>query len=229
MLVKDVMTTKLVTIGPDATVPEIAALLNDHRISAVPVVGPDGEILGIVSEGDLLRRPEIGTERQRSPWLEILSGGGSAGEYVKSHGHKASDIMTKKVIVATEDMTLAEVAAILEEASVKRLPVIRAGRLTGIVSRADIIRGLATSGSQPSKPPAATDEKIRQQALDAVNDQPWHNVFTSIIVDDGVIHLWGFVDSQDDRDAYRVAMEDTPGVKRVVDHRTQSGAWMYQE
>ena len=219
MKVRDVMTAAVASVGPDTAVEGIARLLQGKRISAVPVVDPDDRLVGIVSEGDLVRRPEIGTERPRSWWLRHFGDPTAlAADYARTHGLKARDVMTREVAVAAEDLDLAEAATLLETHRVKRLPVVRDGRVVGIVSRADLVRALASAGPVPADAPDA-DRSIRERLIAALRTQPWvapHEV--NIVVHDGTVHLWGLVRSEEERPAVRVAAERTPHVRAVEDH-----------
>jgi CBS domain-containing protein len=165
MKASDVMVSKVITIGPDATVPEVADLLLRHRISAVPVVGANDEILGIVSEGDLINRPETQTSHRKSWWLEALASNEKlAAEYVKSHSRKAADVMTCDVIWAVPDTSIAEVAALLEKNRIKRIPIVQNGKIVGIVSRANLLQGLASLGKNaPQSRP--DDSAIRDMIM----------------------------------------------------------------
>ncbi len=218
MNAKDVMTTKVVTVGPDTPVHDVAALLLAHHISAVPVIDEDCRVLGIVSEGDLLPRAE--TERRQSWWLAAFGNTEDlAREFVKVHGQRAMDIMTPEVLTVSEETPLAEIATLLEEHSVKRVPVTRDGQLVGIVSRADVLRGLATRGLKPISPEAQDDQAIRDQLLAVLRKESWADThLVSVVVDHGVIHLWGLVRSNEERRALHVAAETIPGVLRVEDH-----------
>jgi CBS-domain-containing membrane protein len=220
MLARDVMTKPVVTVRPDASVPEIARLLLDRHISAVPVVDGDGRVLGIVSEGDLIRRPEVAGPRRRSWWLALLSGGaGDAAEYVKTHGGQASDVMTRPAVTVTEDTPAGDIARLLEERRIKRVPVVRQSKLVGIVSRADLLRGLASSKPSPRKGPRATDQAIRQKLLRRLERESWAPFGQmNVIVTDGVVHLWGLVDSTEQRKALLVAAREVSGVRGVEDH-----------
>jgi CBS domain-containing protein len=226
MQAKDVMTTQVITVSPDATVRDIAHLLVDNHISALPVVDDAGTVVGIVSEGDLIRREEIGTEpRKRSWWLALFEEGETlAEEYIKTHGARAGDIMTRDPITVAPEAPLGEIAQLLESRRIKRVPVVDGGKLVGIVSRANIIQGLAALRSQPAQPVAASDEEIREHIAALLNDAPWTSVGTvNVIVREGVVELWGTVESQAERDAARIAIEAVPGVKRVIDHRGRVG------
>jgi CBS domain-containing protein len=222
MKASDVMTTPVVTISPDTTVREVAALLLDRRISGVPVVDA-GRVVGIVSEGDLLRRQEIGTGRERaggSWWLRLFRDDPSPADYVKSHGGRASDIMTREVITVTEETPIGEIAEIFAARGVKRVPVLRGERLVGIVSRADLVQALAMTPRAAKQPRAQGDHAIRRRLLAELERQGWWRPSgSSVIVTDGVVHYWGLLDSQDEKDAARIAAENVPGVRGVEDHR----------
>lgn len=222
MQARDIMTERVVTVGPDTSVREIATLLLERRISAVPVVEESGEIVGIVSEGDLIHRNEIGTElRGRSWWLRLFDDSAALAErYSKSHGAKARDVMTRDVVGVDETASLADIAELLETKHIKRVPVIRDGRLAGIVSRADLVRALAAIPRAPIEPASADDQMIRRQVLDLLRAEPWGNVWnTSVFVSGGVVEYWGIVRSEAERDASRIAAEGIPGVSEVRDRR----------
>jgi hypothetical protein len=181
----------------------------------------------MVSEGDLMRRVETGTLSRRAWWLEILADtGAQASEYVKTHGRRAADVMTRPVVSVAEDTPLEHVARLLERRHIKRVPVVRDDRVVGIVSRADLMRGLAV---QPTGPPPATvtdDRAIRERVLASLRAQPWWvGTYRSVVVTDGVVHLWGLARSQAERDAMRVAAETVPGVRGVEDHLLDWRAW----
>ena len=220
MQAKDIMTAAVVTVRPDATVREIAGLLLERRISAVPVVDPDGRLLGIVSEGDLVRRPESGTGRPRSWWLSLLaSPEEQAFAYVKSHGGHARDVMTREVVSVGEDASLAEIAGLLEKHRIKRVPVLRDGKLTGIVSRADLLHGLIARPAAPAVagPVVTGDRAIRTVIEAAISEAGVRPAFLSVVVSGGIVYLWGAVDSDVEKRAVRVAAETAPGVKEVRD------------
>lgn len=224
MKAKDIMTTPVVTVSPATTVREIAALLLERRISAVPVV-EDGRLVGLVSEGDLLHRHEIGTDRDRparSWWLGLIAGGPgeAAAQYVKSHAMRARDVMTRDVITVDEDTPIATIAARLEAHHIKRVPVLRGGRPVGIVSRTDLIRALAARPRSTEPPRARSDESIRRELLAELERQPWwRSSASSLTVTDGIVHYWGILDYGEQTDAARVAAENVPGVRKVEDHR----------
>ncbi|MDJ0982302.1 MAG: CBS domain-containing protein [Kiloniellales bacterium] len=224
MQAKDVMTTNVVTVQIGTGVPEIARLLLKHRISAVPVVDSDQRILGIVSEGDLMRRTETDTERRHSWWLEaMLSTEDRAREYIKVHGRKAGDVMTRDLISVTEETPLYEIAGLLEKHHVKRVPVTRDGRLIGIVSRANLLHGFAAKEARTTGPGSSDDQTIRENLLHTLAKEAGLDMaLINVIVNDGVVQLWGLVGSGTEKKAAQVSAESTPGVKRVENHLGQA-------
>jgi CBS domain-containing protein len=221
MRAQDVMTSPPITVSPDTPVVDIAALLIDRHISAVPVVDASGRAVGIVSEGDLLRRGEIGTERQRSQWLELLLDRGiQAADFSKAHGLFARDVMTREVISVSPDTELGEIARILEQRRIKRVPVVRDGVPVGIVSRANLLRGLVASGRGSSAQlPGGGDLALRTAVEERLRDEPWIDLSRlNIVVSDGVVHLWGIVRGEEQRRALKIAAQSISGVRDVVDH-----------
>ena len=212
----DVMTPNVITVTLDTEVREIAGLLLEHNISALPVIDANGSVLGIVSEGDLMRRVENGTEQRKSWWLRsIFSGANDASEYVKRHARKAREIMTPNPVTITEDEPLHRVARLLEKQHIKRVPVVRDGKLVGIVSRANLLQGLAARTAVESET-VADDRAIRDAIIKEIrnNTGVWVERI-NVIVSQGVVQLWGLVDSQEQKTAAQVAAENTPGVKSV--------------
>lgn len=221
MLAKDVMTREVCTVGPDTNVVEIAKLLLSRRISGVPVVDPKGKLLGVVSEGDLMRRAETGTERRRSWWLELLTENRDlAHDYVKSHGLTAKDVMTPSVVTIGEDAELTEIASVLERNRIKRVPVMQGGKLVGIISRSNLLQALATAGTRPAKAPAG-DRALREAILAKFKHQPWTPDLTvNVTVQDGKASIYGLVASEDERRALTVAAEEVAGVGKVDNQLT---------
>ena len=220
MLAKDIMTTDVVTIAPDLRVEQIAQLLLSCGISGVPVVDAGGALIGLVSEGDLLRRREGGTERHRSWWLSLLTSPEErAREFVKTHGRTAEQVMTREVITVTADTPVGEIAQILERRRIKRVPVVEDGKIVGIVSRANLLHGLATHKDRISITPTPDDRAIREQVQALVAKEDWitHGSLNALVAD-GVAELWGWVDSEDERKALLTAVGELDGVKEVVDH-----------
>ena len=220
LLARDIMTRDVCAVRPDASLQDIARLLVDRHISALPVTDTDGRILGIVSESDLLRRGETGTEKHRSWWLEIfVDPDRLAREYVKAHGIKAIDLMTTHVHCIGEDASLAAIADLMEAQHVKRVPVVRDGKLVGIVSRADLVRAILSSGAdEEAGQEIVADRKIRAALKARLDAAPWsRKVLVNSTVRHGIVQLSGFVPSDDNRQALRVLVETIPGVKRVDD------------
>lgn len=230
MQAKDIMTAKVITTSPDLNVSGIAALLLESRISAVPVVDSDHRIVGIVSEGDLMHRPESGTEKRRgSWWLNLFTGSESlAADYSKSHGACAADVMSTAVVTVPDDMPVDDIARILEEHHIKRVPVVRDGRLVGIVSRANLLQGLATRKQAPSPPSAAPDQAIRDNILHMLQGEEWASMtFANVTVEDSVAHLWGLAESETQIKALGVAVGNASGVTSVQNHMNMISRVMY--
>jgi CBS domain-containing protein len=225
MNAKDVMTTEVVTVSPETTVQDLAKILSEKGISGAPVVDANQRLIGIVSEGDLLHRAETGTERRvqrrRSWWLEsVAAEQEQARDYVKAHGRTVADIMTREVITAEETTDLADLAMLLETRRIKRVPVVSGGKLVGIVSRANLVRALATTSSAPKIVADIDDRTIRQQLLAELRQQQWANIWAAdIMVRDKVVHVWFSADETEaEREAVRVAAENVPGVRGFEAH-----------
>jgi len=218
MKAADVMVSNVISVGSQASVQEVAHLLLRNTISGVPVTGPQGELVGIVSEGDLMRRPEAGTERRHSWWLGLLaSSEGMASEYIKSHSHKVVDVMTRRVVTATPDTPVSEIAALLEKHGIKRVPIVTEGKVVGIVSRANLLHALASLENVPAG--TIDDASIRSKLVSKLANERWTKPsLMNLIVHDGTVDLWGIVDSQTERKAVRVLVETTPGVRAVNDN-----------
>ena len=227
MHARDVMVAPVITVKPSTTVKEVAELFLEKRISAAPVIDSQEKLVGIVSEGDLLHRVEAGTERHRSWWLEGFIGNDTlATEYVKAHGRKVSDVMTRKVITASPQTPLHEVATLMEKNAIKRVPILENGQLVGIVSRANLIQAVATARKLRDIP--LSDTTIREKILSHLKKQPWaHTTMLNVTVNAGVVDLWGIAESAAERKAIKVAAESTLGVCAVNDNLiTRSvGGW----
>ena len=214
MKARDVMTSHVITVGPELDVRAVANTLVANGISAAPVVAIDGSLLGIISEGDLMCRAVSGAERKRSWWLETFSSAEQLmAEFVKAHGRKAKDVMTRQVISVDPDTSLQEIANLLEKHGIKRVPVVAKGKLIGIVSRADLVQALlrAQQASQQS-----AEAKLSQgDAVARLKSEPWWPGNVNVVIDNGAVELWGVVESQVQKDAIRVALETIPGVRTI--------------
>lgn len=226
MLAAEIMTTDVVTARPDMSVVELASLLTARRISGVPVVA-NGRIVGMISEGDLLRRSELGSEHVRSPAQELATPSDQlAREYVREHGRTVADVMTRDVLEVQHDDDVAEIAAFMERHRIKRVPVLRAGELVGIISRADLVQALIVHGrtTGPGRP-ASTDLEIRQAIMDELRRHRWGGFPTHVhvVVRSGVAHLFGDLRSEAEHRALLTAVTTRPGVAEVEDHMTYPG------
>ena len=228
MRAMDMMTSEVITVGEDAKVQEAAKLMAEHGISAVPVVDRDKRVVGMVSEGDLLHRAETGTERRRSWWLEIMASTNQlAGEYVRSHSGSVKDVMTRDVVSVTKETAVGDIAILLETNRIKRVPVLRDGRLVGIVSRANLVRALAMTINERPSGAEADDRAIQHRLLAELKAQKWAEVSpANIMVKDGIVHLWSSYYSDQEKRALVVAAENIPGVRRVEDHMRPVAAYL---
>jgi CBS domain-containing protein len=216
----DVMTVDPVSISPEDSIVEAIRLMLQRKFSGLPVVDSTGALVGIVTEGDLLRRTETGTQRKRPRWIEFLIGSGRlANEYVQASGRKVHDVMTYDVRTVTEDTSLDDIVQQMERYQIKRLPVVRGGKLVGIVTRANLLRALASVVVEAKPVAAADDTSIRTKIYAELQKQPWAPVnMLDIVVRDGIAHLWGVVLDERQREAIRVVAENTAGVKGIEDH-----------
>jgi CBS-domain-containing membrane protein len=215
MRARDVMVSPVITVQLRSSVKDVAELLWEQRISGAPVVDDLGKLVGIISEGDLVYRSEIGMERPHR--FELAGEEALAAAYVKARARKVGDIMTRNVITASPDATISEIAASLESNSIKRIPIVEDGRIIGIVSRANLIQVIASAPSEMQI--TLTDTTIRTKLLQHLNEQRWaHTARLNVIVHDGVVELWGIAGSDAESQAIRVAAESMPGVRSVNDH-----------
>lgn len=219
MRAKDVMTRDLISVTPDATVLQAARLMLQHHISGLPVVDASGKLVGILSEGDFLRRRETATQRRRSRWLEFLMGPGKiASEYTQSHGSKVAEVMTSDVRTVGEDTDLEKIVELMEKHRIKRVPVIRDDRIVGIVTRSNLMHAMV-SMARSTPPGPQSDDVIREQLLAELKKQEWAPIaMTNVVVRDGIVELWGAIIDERQRAALKVAAENVPGVKAVKDH-----------
>ena len=219
MKAEDVMTQHVVSVGPNDTVSRAVRLMLQNDISGLPVLAADGTLVGMITEGDLLRRAETATQRRRPRWLEFFSGPGQlAEEYVHTHGRKVSELMTNDPVTVTEATPLEQVVTLMEKRRIKRLPVIRNGKVVGIVSRANLLHALARISGE-AKPASTDDQTIRTRLLAELGKERWAPVAAlDITVRDGIVDLWGTITDERERQALIVAAENIAGVKAVRDH-----------
>lgn len=218
----DIMVKDVATVGPETSVRETALLMLERRISGVPVVDGEGRVLGIVSEGDLIRRPEIGTDRAPAGWLHMfLSGEERAREFVKSHGRRVREVMARPAICVARETPLDVVVQLMERHRVKRLPVAEHGRLVGLVTRADLLRALVTR--QAKAPVAASDQELRVRIESMLRNEDWAaSAVVYAQVQNGVAQLWGTVESDAQLQALLLAVRELPGVRDVQPHLGRS-------
>lgn len=219
MKASDVMQRELITAKVDTALDDAVRLMVSYRISGLPVVDLTGAVVGILSEGDLLRRAELGTEAEVPAWMRWLTGEGRAArEYVRGHARKVSEVMTVPVITVTPQTDLTEVVALMESRRIKRVPVVEEGRLVGMVTRSDLVRALERLLPPLGTRPVA-DAELRHRVLDSLAQQHWapRSSF-DVKVENGVVELLGVITDSRQREAVQVLAETTPGVRGVVDH-----------
>ena len=218
MNVSDIMTREVLSIAPERSVEDAVRLMLDKHLSGLPVIDSEGKLAGIVTEGDFLRRGEVGTLRHRPRWLEFIVGQGRlALEYTQTHGRRVAEIMTWPVVTVAADAPLGSAVDLMERHRIKRLPVVRDQRVVGIVSRADVMRALAVLTRDDSQV-ATTDEAIRRRLVQEIGSQNWGPAATvHVAVHDGVVDISGAVFDARQRDALRVAAENIAGVRKVRD------------
>jgi len=233
MKAKDVMTSPVISVEPDESIWQAVRTMLQRHISGLPVIDKQGRLVGIVSEGDFLRRAETGTQRRRARWLEFLIGPGRlADEYTRSHGRKIGDIMTPDPLTVTEETSLDEVVRTMEKRRIKRLPVVRGNVVVGILTRANLVHALA-GVARELMPTTASDEAIRTRLLTELAKEAWAPVaLIDVMVRNGVVELWGAITEERQRAALVAAAENVPGVKAVHEHLNwidpTSGVMLYQ-
>jgi CBS-domain-containing membrane protein len=225
-----IMTPHVTTVGADTPIAEAADLMLRKRISGLPVIDTAGRLVGIVSEGDFLRRREIGTRHRRSGWLEFFVGPGKlASEYVREEGRTVQDVMTPDPVTVTEESTIEDIVQLMEQKGIKRIPVLRAGTLIGIVTRANLLQAVANL-ARGAVGPTADDDELRKTILTSMEKQPWCPMGLNVVVRHGVADLSGIITDDRQRDAAVVAAKNVAGVKAVHDHLcwvdTMSGAYI---
>jgi CBS domain-containing protein len=218
MRAHQIMTRNVITVRPDSSIVDAAKLMLERHVSGLPVLDKDGALVGIVSEGDFLRRSEIGTQRKRPRWLQyLMSPGRAANEFVHQSGRKVEEIMARDPVTVTEDTQLEELVSLMEKHDIKRLPVMQNDRLVGIVTRANLLQAVA-SLARDVPDPTADDDHIRQRVADSINSTDWRPIGLQVTVRNGVVHLHGIIVNESSRQATIVAAENVAGVKEVHDH-----------
>jgi CBS domain-containing protein len=230
MRAHQIMTRSVITVTPETTIVDAANTMLRRHVSGLPVVDAAGKLVGIVSEGDFIRRSEIGTQRRRGRWLRFMVGPGkSATDFVHEHGRKVADIMTPEPLTVTEDTPLEAIVELMEKRNVKRLPVTRSDKIVGIVSRANLLQAIASLAREVPDP-TADDDHLRNRVFGALEKNDWCPVGLSVVVRDGIVHLSGVISEEHSRQAAIVAAENVTGVKKVHDHLcwvdTMSGMYL---
>jgi CBS domain-containing protein len=230
MRAHQIMTRPVITVTPETTIVDAANTMLQKHVSGLPVVDATGKLVGIVSEGDFIRRSEIGTERKRGRFLKFILGPGKAAtDFVHEHGRKVAEIMTSEPLTITEDTVMEEIVELMEKNNIKRLPVMRGDKIVGIVSRSNLLQAVA-SLAREIPDPTADDDHIRNRVIDAIEKNDWCPFGLSVIVRDGIVHLSGVITEEHSRKAAIVAAENVTGVKKVHDHLcwvdTMSGMYL---
>jgi CBS domain-containing protein len=230
MRAHQIMTRSVITVTPETSILNAANLMLQRHVSGLPVMDAAGKLVGIVSEGDFLRRSEIGTRRKRSRWLQFILGPGEeATSFVHEQGRKVSEVMTREPLTITEDTTLENIVKTMENNNVKRLPVMRGETLVGIVSRANLLQAVASLAREVPDP-TADDDHIRRRIIETLEKSDWCPFGLNVVVRDGIVHLSGVITDERSRPAAIVAAENVAGVKEVHDHlcwvETTSGMYL---
>ena len=220
MRAADIMARNIVSARPEMSLEQAAEYMLRYRVSGLPVLNSSDRLVGVLTEGDLLRRQELGTDKKRPRWLGfLLSPGKLAQEYAQSHGRKVADVMTPNPITIEPDTPLEDIVSLMNGRRIKRIPVVQGGVLVGIVSRADIMRALSVALARKSDEEHLADTAIRDRILSELKSQSWSPVaLINVSVDDGVVDLWGTLLDERERAAIRVAVENIPGVREVRDN-----------
>ena len=229
MQARDIMTTSVISVPLEGQIEDAVRLMLDHNISALPVVDAEGDLKGLVSEGDLMRRVRETDRPRRSWWLEVLAGASdSAQDFVKLKSHRVEDVMTRDVVSVEEDTNVAEIARLLEKHRIKRVPVVRFDKVVGIVSRANLLHALSALQGGVLPEPSEDDRVLRAKIEEALKEVPGAAVnLINYTVDKGNVAVWGVADSDFEENAIRVAVENVPGVRTVEVHMGRLPAWAY--
>ena len=218
MRAHQIMNRQVTSVSPDTPIVDAANIMLREHISGLPVVTVKGKLVGVVSEGDFLRRSEIGTQTKRGRWLQVIVGPGqSATEFAHQHGRKVEEVMTANPITVTEDTSLEEIVRLMERHHVKRLPVMKNDKMIGIVSRSNLLQAVA-SLARDIPDPTATDDRIRDRIVQSISKNDWRPVNLDVIVRNGIVNIGGMITDERARAAAIVAAENVSGVKMVHDH-----------
>jgi CBS domain-containing protein len=218
MRTHQIMTRKVISVGTAASIVEAANIMLENHVSGLPVIDETGRLVGIVSQGDFLRRAEIGTQRKRGRWLKFLLGAGKvASDFVHEQGRKVGEVMTPDPVTVTEDATLEDIVELMERNNVKRLPVVRGDKLVGIVTRSNLLQAVAEL-ARDVPDPTADDDHIRHRIIASIEKADWAPFGLSVLVRNGNVHLSGVITNEQARQAAIVAAENVSGVKKVHDH-----------
>ncbi|GAB1716805.1 MAG: putative signal-transduction protein with CBS domains [Nitrobacter sp.] len=230
MRAHQIMTRRVITVSPDTTIIDAANTMLEQHVSGLPVINTTGKLVGIVSEGDFIRRAEIGTQRRRARWLKFLLGAGrDASDFVHEQGRKVGEIMTPNPCTVSEETSLEDIVTTMEKNGIKRLPVMRGDRIVGIVTRANLLQAVAGLAREVPDP-TADDDHIRDRIIASIERNDWCPFGLGVIVHGGIVHLSGIITDERTRQAAVVAAENVTGVKDVHDHLcwvdTMSGLYL---
>jgi CBS domain-containing protein len=216
MQARDVMTSPVISVAPETRTRDAIEMMLANHLSGLPVIS-DGKLVGLLSEGDFVRRSELGTEKHRSRFIAFIIGPGRAAhDYTKSHARFVRGVMTEKVIAVTEDTSIGEIVALMEKNAIKRVPVMRGEELVGMVTRSDLLRALCAASRKRDE--AMDDGAIKQRILAELAREEWApSSCIGVEVKDSIVDLTGTIFDARQRLALRVAVENTPGVKAVYD------------
>ena len=225
MRAHQIMTHRIISVTPETSIADAAEIMLTNHISGLPVLNASGELVGIVSEGDFLRRSEIGTQRKRPRWLQFFTSTGRlADDFVAERGRRVEDVMTRDPVTVHEEARLEELVALMERRGVKRLPVLRNGQLVGIVTRSNLLQAVAGLAKEIPDP-TADDDHIQTRLLRTFDAADWRPIGLQVAVRNGSVHLYGLIGDDRARRAAVVAAENTEGVKEVHDHICLVDTW----
>ena len=213
----EIMSRHVVSVGVDTPVREAIKLMLSHHVSGLPVVDAEGQLAGILSEGDFVRRAEIGTETKRGRWLSVLTSPERlAIDFSRQHGRKVGEVMTAMPITIVEETPLDEIVCLMDRHGITRLPVMRNDKIVGMVTRSDFMAAIANA-SLDGYGASKADENLRVEAMAVLSGASWRPCALSVSVRNGVVTIRGTVRSQSARRAAIVALESISGVKRIDD------------